>query len=162
AYVSVEGLLGTGSLGAVLLCKDRTGEHVAVKAISLKKAHAAGTEENRLWREVQVMKEVQHPNLPRLIDVVANWEKLLPDAAAPPHLCLIMEFVQKSEPLSAALRQGPMPHRAALIVAQLASALCKLHRASIVHRDVGCENVLIGEREKVVLINFGCAEYLNS
>ncbi|CAE7505054.1 CPK1 [Symbiodinium natans] len=163
AHVSVEAPLSQdGALGAVLLCKDRTGDHVAVKVISLKKAQAAGIEESRLWREVQVMKEVQHPNLPRLIDVVANWETLPQLDATPPHLCLIMEFVQKSEPLSMAVRrQGAMPHRAAQIVAQLASALCKLHRANIIHRDVWCENVLIGDREKIVLINFGRAEYLS-
>ncbi|CAE7308447.1 IPL1 [Symbiodinium sp. CCMP2592] len=169
AHVSVEAPLGGGdgaaasALGGVLLCKDRTADYVAVKAISLKKAQAAGIEESRIWREVQVMKDVQHPNLPRLIDVVANWERLPQLDAPPPHLCLIMEFVQKSEPLSVAVRrQGAMPHRAALVVAQLASALCKLHRANIIHRDVSCQNVLIGEREKVVLINFGCAEYLSS
>jgi len=130
-----------------------------VKAVSLKKAQASGTEESRLWREVQVMKDVVHPNLPRLIDVVSNWEDL-PMEAPPPHLCIIMEYVQKSEPLSFQIRMGPMPKRAALVVAQLASALCKLHRANIVHRDVWCENVLIGERDKVVLIDFGRSEYL--
>eukprot|EP00913_Durusdinium_trenchii_P013277 g12461.t1 len=121
------------------------------------KAKTLGTDEQRIWGEVQVMREVQHPNLAHLLDVMASWEPLPLVKAEPPFLCIIMEYLAHAEALSKRIREaslGPVER----IVLQLASALARLHRSDIVHRDVWAENILIDRQDKVTLLDFGCAE----
>eukprot|EP00930_Biecheleria_cincta_P006871 TRINITY_DN107959_c0_g1_i1.p1 TRINITY_DN107959_c0_g1~~TRINITY_DN107959_c0_g1_i1.p1 ORF type:complete len:736 (-),score=112.57 TRINITY_DN107959_c0_g1_i1:47-2221(-) len=156
--------LGSGSLGVVLLAQDqRTREQLAIKAISLKLAKLSGAEEERVWQEAKVMREVQHPNLARLLDVLACWDHLPHVNSEPPYLCLVMEYVADSEPLSNAMRRrGPSRQLAERVVPQLAAALAEMHRRGIVHRDVWSENVLIDERERAVLVDLGCSEYISS
>lgn len=159
AHVRVEAEIGSGNCSVVLLGKDRSGQEVAVKAISLKAAKTLGTDEQRIWGEVQVMREVQHPNLAHLLDVMASWEPLPLVKAEPPFLCIIMEYLAHAEALSKRIREaslGPVER----IVLQLASALARLHRSDIVHRDVWAENILIDRQDKVTLLDFGCAERL--
>eukprot|EP00931_Biecheleriopsis_adriatica_P064190 TRINITY_DN39013_c0_g1_i1.p1 TRINITY_DN39013_c0_g1~~TRINITY_DN39013_c0_g1_i1.p1 ORF type:complete len:761 (-),score=124.38 TRINITY_DN39013_c0_g1_i1:58-2340(-) len=154
--------LGSGSLGVVLLAQDRrTSQQLAVKVISLKLVQSLGAEESRVWREAQVMREVQHPNLVRLIDVLAGWDPLPHVTSEPPYLCIVMEYVADSEALSNTMRRsGPAPQLAERVVPQLASALAQMHKLGVVHRDVWSENVLYSEDGKAVLVDLGCAEYI--
>lgn len=165
AQIQIEAELGTGRCSAVLLGKDRSGGQAAVKAISLKTAKSLGIDERCLWGQVQVMREVQHPNLVRLLDAMVSWDPLPLVKAEPPFLCIVMEYLANAEPLSQRIRQC-IPHMPIQLVErillQLASALGRLHRSDVVHRDVWRENILIEKHsDKVTLLDFGCAERLH-
>eukprot|EP00434_Breviolum_minutum_P015522 symbB.v1.2.013671.t2/scaffold949.1/size149710/2 len=147
----------------VLLGKDRSGQEVAVKAISLRAAQRAGIDERCLWGEVQAMREVQHPNLPRLLDAMVSWESLplVPEEA--PFLCIVMEYLA-AESLSNRIRQClRLPLQLVeRVLLQLSSALARLHRSDIVHRDVWVGNILIDKQtDKITLMDLGCAERLH-
>jgi calcium-dependent protein kinase len=59
-------VLGTGSFGTVRKCQDRTtGELLAIKTI--KKARVDNVE--NLRREIEILKEVHHPNIIEFHDV---------------------------------------------------------------------------------------------
>jgi len=159
--------IGSGNLGVVLLVQDRQnlGRKIAVKVISLKLVRDTGSEEARVWREVQVMRDLDpHPHLVQLVDVLASWNRVPHVAGDPPHVCIAMEYVADSEPLSNALRRcGASPSLASQVLPQLADALSLMHQAGLVHRDVWSENVLIRERTgHAILVDLGCAEYVSS
>lgn len=158
--------IGSGSLGVVLLVQDRKNPNLklAIKVISLKLVKDTGNPEARVWREVQVMREIEHPHLVRLVDVLACWNRVPHVQSDPPHVCIAMEYVADSEPLSNALRrQGPSPPLAMQVLPQLAGALARMHQSGLVHRDVWSENVLVSERTgRTVLVDLGCAEYVGS
>lgn len=170
--VKTEGAVrvGSGCLGVVLVVKDRvTNKQLAVKVISLKKVADGGDSEARIRREVKAMSKVEHPSLVRLIDVLACTDRLPHVSSEPPYLCIAMDFVADSEPLSNTLRRsGRSLALASLAVPQLASGLAKLHGQGIVHRDVWSENVLVSRRGpsagsafRAVLVDLGCAEFID-
>lgn len=110
------------------------------------------------------MREIDHPHLVRLVDVMASWNHVPHVQSDPPHVCIAMEYVADSEPLSSALRkQGPSLPLAMQVLPQLAAALGLMHKSGLVHRDVWSENVLVCERTgRAVLVDLGCAEYVGS
>ena len=56
-----------------------------------------------------------------------------------------------AELLEKRIRQASLPTSVTVgVVLQLASALARLHRSGIVHRDVWAQNIVIDEQDKVV------------
>jgi len=157
--------IGAGSLGDVLLAQDKVSmQRLAVKVISLSRsldAHAGG--EDRFRREVQIMQDLKHPNIVQLVDVFVCSSKIQQVAGGPPYLCIAMDYVCDSEPLSRAIMSTcGSPTLALQVLSQLASALALMHQRGLVHRDVWSENVLVDKIGHVVLIDLGCAEYYRS
>eukprot|EP00438_Fugacium_kawagutii_P012711 Skav228201 [mRNA] locus=scaffold704:325551:340875:- [translate_table: standard] len=75
------------------------------------------------------MREVQHPNLVRLLDALVSWEPLPMVRDEPPFLCIVTEYLANTETLSQRIRQC-LPQRLPLqlverILQQLASALAR-------------------------------------
>jgi serine/threonine protein kinase len=69
----------------------------------------------------------------------------------------------EGETLRVRLERGVLPLREALtIAAQAATALCAVHKAGIVHRDVKPENIMIRADGFVKLLDFGLAKLLEA
>jgi len=154
--------IGSGSLGDVILVNDAPrAQSLAVKVISLRRCQERG-DESRIRHEVKVMSTLDHPNIVRLMDVLASRVRLPHVGSEPPYLCIAMNYVSDSEPLSSRIRQkGSQPVLVQLVLPQLASALAHMHQRGVVHRDIWSENVLIGKSGRVVLVDLGCAEFFN-
>jgi serine/threonine-protein kinase len=106
----------------------------------------------RFQHEVAALEQLSHPNI-----VTITGHGTI-DTGAP---YLVMEFIQGSS-LREVLAQGPLPRlRIARMLAQVASALALLHRASIFHRDLKPENLMLRSDaagdEQIVLIDFSIA-----
>eukprot|EP00450_Noctiluca_scintillans_P003509 CAMPEP_0194489028 /NCGR_PEP_ID=MMETSP0253-20130528/8729_1 /TAXON_ID=2966 /ORGANISM="Noctiluca scintillans" /LENGTH=667 /DNA_ID=CAMNT_0039329455 /DNA_START=1 /DNA_END=2004 /DNA_ORIENTATION=+ len=159
--------IGVGSLGDVLLAKDlRQGLRVAVKVISMKKLRAVSNikdesrqEEARVRREVKAMRELHHPNIVKIMDVQASRMQIPMLSSEPPYICIVMEYVSDSGPLSVAIRKSRLATPQVLdIIRQIGSALSQMHDQGLVHRDVWSENVLLTRSGHAVLIDLGCTE----
>lgn len=154
--------IGAGSFSDVLVMKEWEGDSwIAVKAISMSKARArlGPSAESRLRHEVRVMRELDHPNLVKLLDVMVCRQPLAEVEHEPPYFCICMEYVSESEPLSHVIRRvGAQANLLLEVTPQLASALALMHSRGLVHRDVWSENVLVGKDGHVVLVDLGCAE----
>eukprot|EP00929_Paragymnodinium_shiwhaense_P007104 TRINITY_DN111053_c0_g1_i1.p1 TRINITY_DN111053_c0_g1~~TRINITY_DN111053_c0_g1_i1.p1 ORF type:complete len:528 (-),score=94.00 TRINITY_DN111053_c0_g1_i1:205-1788(-) len=167
AKMDIDGLqkIGVGKHGAVLLCRERQSQRtVVVKAISVGRLRQARAQADdaQLRREVAVMREVQHPNLVQFVDALICHRHLPSVGLAPPYLCIVMEHVADSKTIAQHLRlHGALPHLVADVVPQVASALQALHSRGFVHLDVWCENVLVSQQAKAVLVDLGCAENFN-
>ena len=78
----IEATIGKGSFATVKKAKNReTGERFVVKVLSKKKM----TEEDKIamQTEIEILKQVDHPNIVRLIDIFEDER----------HWCLVMELM---------------------------------------------------------------------
>ena len=140
------GRLGEGGMGVVYGAYDpELDRRVALKLL----AGSGVGEEGRLriLREAQAMARLQHPNVVTVHEVGSVGGRVY----------LAMEHVR-----GATLRQwlaaARRPWRAALeVMRAVARGLIAAHEAGLVHRDVKPENVMIGDDERVRVMDFGLA-----
>ena len=82
----IEGTIGKGSFATVKKAKNRfTGKTYAVKVLSKKKM----SEEDKvaMQTEIDILKQIDHPNVVKLIDVFEDER----------HWCLVMELMEGGE-----------------------------------------------------------------
>jgi predicted Ser/Thr protein kinase len=147
----IERLLGRGGMGAVYLAKDQVlGEHVALKVISPAWHHDHEALVERFRREASAARKVSSPNVIRIHDI----------GEAPGGLLyLSMEYFDGKTLAELVVGRGPLGKRDLRdIVGQVCDGLDTAHRAGVVHRDLKPQNVLVGERNAVKIIDFGLAK----
>lgn len=138
--------IGEGSYGKVYKCEDTvTHEIVATKVISWN-SKDDGVPASAI-REVSLLKDLRHPNVVQLLDVVADDSRLY----------LVFEFLEKD--LKHLLDQRATPLVGAKlkhVMYQLLSGLHACHSRRIVHRDIKPGNILVSRDEHTVkLADFG-------
>ncbi len=148
ARYKVEGTLGQGGMGAVLLATDtRLGRKVAVKRI-LGEAARSKTAIMRFLTEAKAIAALNHPNIVQIYDY----------GRAKDGPFLIMEYVDGGSLLDRC-REGALPLEDAVDLAcQLCDGLAKAHDAGIVHRDIKPANVLLNKDGLPKLTDFGLAK----
>jgi serine/threonine-protein kinase len=137
-------LIGRGGMGVVYRADDlRLGQTIAVKFLSRR-----GGDEQRLYEEVRIGREVSHPNVVRLHDI----------AEIDGHLFITMEFVG-GEDLAALLRRigRPSSEKALAMARDICEGLAAAHERGVIHRDLKPGNVLIDGRGRVRITDFGLA-----
>ena len=132
-------------MASVVLCTDeRLGRRVAVKRLH---ADQPGEVERRLVREAKLGASLNHPNLVAVFDTATDDEGVL----------IVMEYVE-GEPLSRALRHGPLERRHfGRMAVELGDALDHAHAHGVVHRDVKPSNVLLRRDGVTKLVDLGIA-----
>jgi len=132
-------------MASVLLCQDERLDRL----VAVKRLHADQAEdiERRFVREAKLGASLNHPNLVSVFDTATDDEGVL----------IVMEYVE-GEPLSRALRRGPLgAERVARIARELGQALDHAHRHGVVHRDVKPGNVLLRADGVTKLVDLGIA-----
>ena len=150
--------IGTGGFGAVYEAQDlrRNDAPVAIKSINL---HHLSPEQiieatDTFNREVGMLSELEHPNLPRIYERFTDRE----------HWYLVMDFIE-GETLEEYLdhsRQGYLPVEEVLTIGvQLCSVLDYLHsrQPPIIFRDVKPGNIMRTSSGHLYLIDFGIARH---
>ena len=142
-------LIGQGGMGDVYRATDtQTGELVAVKALNPDViAHAPDLVE-RFVREGEALSRLNHPNIVGMVAAVEEEGR---------HY-LVMEYVGGGSLEDLLRKQGRLPSARAIEIAlDLADALTRAHRLSILHRDLKPANVLLAEDGTPRLADFGIA-----
>jgi calcium-dependent protein kinase len=148
--------VGHGHYGVVRKCMDReTKEWYAIKSIRKSKVNKVEV----LKREIEILKEVNHPNIIRLIEVHED-EK---------YLHLITELCTGGELFDRiiAKTQSPEGHfserDAANLIRLILDAIAYCHdELQIVHRDLKPENFLFAshaENAPIKIIDFGLSRH---
>src|SRR6266849_6993780 len=140
--------IGRGGFSIVYRARDRRiGADVAIKLLVPPPA-AARLARERLRREVQVVRQLQHPSIVAVYDV----------ADAGPWSFVVMEYVAGPDLAVRVQQRGALDAKA---VAQLgrdvAAALAAAHRHGILHRDVKPQNILLAPDGRARLTDFGSA-----
>jgi eukaryotic-like serine/threonine-protein kinase len=142
-------VLGEGGMGTVYRAEDlHLDDWVALKALHRRVAHVSGVLE-RFRREVKLARRVTHENVARVYELGRDGEL---------HF-LTMELIDGA-PLSRSMRGRFEPRTAGPIVRGIASALDAAHAASVIHRDIKPDNVMLSSRGRVVVTDFGIARSL--
>jgi len=146
------GLLGRGGMGEVYRAEDlKLGQAVALKFLPIQ----LGQHPDRLARfhqEVRLARQVSHPNVCRVYDIgESNGQHFLS-----------MEYVGGEDLASLLRRIGRLPTDKALELArQLCAGLAAAHDRKVLHRDLKPANVLIDERGRVRIADFGLAHLVD-
>jgi serine/threonine protein kinase len=130
--------LGRGATGTVFRATHAAAGEVAVKVLRTDLTDDPAIVD-RFVGERSTLKRIDHPNVVRVLDLVA-------EAAT---VAIVMELVDGPD-LRRWLRAAPplAPAAACALLAQLAGALDAVHRAGVVHRDLKPENVLLERIEQ--------------
>ncbi|CAH8432101.1 unnamed protein product [Heterobilharzia americana] len=137
--------LGRGNFAKVKLAQHvSTGREVAVKVIDKTQLNQASLK--KLFREVNIMKMLNHPNIVRLYEVIESER----------HVYLVMEYAENGEVFDHLVAHGRMKEREARAAfRQIVSAVEYCHQKKIVHRDLKAENLLFDGYFNIKLADFG-------
>jgi serine/threonine protein kinase len=139
--------LGEGTYGVVYKAQDkRTGEFVALKCIRLEQEEE-GMPATSI-REVSILKELHHPNIIELRDVINS----------PGKLTLVFEYADTDlKKYMDAHKQGIPPSLIKSYAYQLIAGICYCHCHRIIHRDLKPQNLMVNRAGFLKLGDFGLA-----
>jgi len=142
------GLIGKGGMGEVYHAEDiKLSQTVALKFLPDKLAKNKSARE-RFHGEVRHARQVSHPNVCRVFDIG--------DIENRPFLS--MEYIHGDDLSSLLRRIGRLPSDKAVEIArQLCFGLAAIHEAGLLHRDLKPANVIIDNRGKARITDFGIA-----
>ncbi|XP_067272450.1 serine/threonine-protein kinase MARK1 isoform X2 [Pseudorasbora parva] len=137
--------IGKGNFAKVKLARHvLTGREVAVKIID--KTQLNPTSLQKLFREVRIMKVLNHPNIVKLFEVIETDKTLY----------LIMEYASGGEVFDYLVAHGRMKEKEARAkFRQIVSAVQYCHQKRIVHRDLKAENLLLDADMNIKIADFG-------
>lgn len=138
--------IGEGTYGVVYKARNRvSGELVALKKIRLE-AEDEGIPSTAI-REISILKELQHPNIVRLHDVIHTEKKL---TLVFEHLDQdLKKFLDSSDGLDAFTIKSSL--------FQLLRGIAFCHDRRVLHRDLKPQNLLINKDGELKLADFGLA-----
>jgi serine/threonine protein kinase len=143
--------LGRGAYGDVYVVYDNdTYDEYAAKQFAWDDCGAVPLE---TIREVGVLKALQHPRIARLIEVVNNWRG---------YVMQIMPLYRGGS-LARAVETKCLDYWQRLtVLMDLFEALRYLHDHRVVHRDVKCDNVVLDDDRRGVLVDFSFARLIGA
>jgi len=140
--------LGEGTYGVVYKARDvNTGETLALKKIRLD-AEDEGIPSTAI-REISLLKQLQHPNIVRLYDVILTDQKLT----------LVFEFLDQDlkKYQDSFGDKGLDASTTKSFLWQLLQGIDHCHQNHVLHRDLKPQNLLINNDGELKLADFGLA-----
>jgi serine/threonine protein kinase/Flp pilus assembly protein TadD len=144
--------LGAGAMGEVYLAEDtRLGRSTALKIIRPEVATNL-ERKKRFLREARAAAVLNHPGIATIFEVGED------DGTE----FIAMEYAE-GRPLTQVISGKPMlPERVVQIALQLAAAVAEAHQRGILHRDLKPDNVHIGQGDRVKILDFGLAKFMET
>lgn len=142
--------LGEGTYGVVYKARSEgTGEQVAIKKIRLENEDEGMP--STAMREIAILRELEHPNIVRLMDVIYN--------PAGKQLSLIFEYLEYDmKKFMKSLTHNLPPDVIKSLTRQLLEGIIHCHNRRIIHRDLKPQNLLIDPKKHILKIaDFGLA-----
>ncbi len=144
--------IGQGGMSVVYLAMDtHLNKQWAVKEIRKK---GNGKDDvvivNSLLAEANMMKKLDHPSLPRIVDIIDNGETIF----------VVMDYIEGESLDKILLEYGPQPEELVIGWAkQLCDVLSYLHsqKPPIIYRDMKPANIMLKPEGNIKIIDFGIA-----
>ncbi|KAI3426244.1 hypothetical protein D9Q98_008620 [Chlorella vulgaris] len=143
--------LGIGSFGKVKVAEHiLTGHKVAIKILNRKKIKQMDMEE-KVRREIKILRLFMHPHIIRLYEVVET----------PNDIYVVMEYVKSGELFDYIVEKGRLlEDEARHFFQQIISGVEYCHRNMVVHRDLKPENLLLDSKMNVKIADFGLSNVM--
>ena len=144
----IEGELGSGGMGVVLLARQESLDRLAVLKKIRQELRDDAELAERFRREARIAAAIHHPN------VVAVYDRFVWRG----NEYIAQEFVDGAD-LAAVLKCcGPIPPRiASMIILEVVRGLEEIHSQGTVHRDLKPQNIIVGRQGQVKIADFGLA-----
>ncbi|XP_041074843.1 death-associated protein kinase 2 isoform X3 [Polyodon spathula] len=147
--------LGSGQFAIVKHCKEKSsGLEYAAKFIKKRQSRASrrGVRREEIEREVNILQQIQHPNIITLHDVYENRTDTV----------LILELVSGGELFDfLAQKESLSEEEATQFMKQILDGVNYLHSRKIAHFDLKPENIMLLDKNvplpRIKLIDFGLA-----
>jgi len=148
--LEILGLLGHGGMGAVYKARQRGLDRLVALKILPPQVSAEPAFAERFAREARALARLSHPNIVTVFDLGQSG----------PLYYFLMEFVDGVN-----LRQLLQSHRLTPpetlgLLPQICEALEYAHGEGIVHRDIKPENILLDQKGRVKVADFGLSKLL--
>ncbi|QHS76326.1 putative serine/threonine protein kinase KIN4 [Saccharomyces paradoxus] len=144
--------LGEGEFGKVKLgwtkpsSSNEVPKQVAIKLIRRDTIKKDADKEIKIYREINALKHLTHPNIIYLEEVLQNSK----------YIGIVLEFVSGGEFYKYIQRKRRLKESSACrLFAQLISGVNYMHYKGLVHRDLKLENLLLDKHENLVITDFG-------
>ena len=143
-------VLGKGTFSVVKLATDiRTNEKIAIKILEKKKIKTT-RDFNRIKREINIVKKINHLNIAKVFEIKEDKDKYY----------ILMEFCEKGELFDLILsRRKLSEEESSYYFYQLVNGLEYIHSNNIIHRDLKPENLLLTKNNILKIIDFGLSNY---
>ncbi|XP_071000924.1 serine/threonine-protein kinase SIK1-like [Oncorhynchus clarkii lewisi] len=143
--------LGKGNFAVVkLACHKVTKTQVAIKIIDKKRLEPSDLK--KIYREVEVMKLLNHPHIIKLYQVMETKDMLY----------MVMEYARNGEMFDYLLSSGRLSEsEARRKFCQILSAVDYCHSNHIVHRDLKAENLLLDSNMDIKVADFGFGNFFS-
>ncbi|XP_028720756.1 serine/threonine-protein kinase SIK2 isoform X3 [Peromyscus leucopus] len=151
-FYDIEGTLGKGNFAVVKLGRHRiTKTEVAIKIIDKSQLDAVNLE--KIYREVQIMKMLDHPHIIKLYQVMETKSMLY----------LVTEYAKNGEIFDYLANHGRLNEsEARRKFWQILSAVDYCHDRKIVHRDLKAENLLLDNNMNIKIADFGFGNFFKT
>lgn len=148
-FYDIERTIGKGNFAIVKLARHRiTKTEVAIKIIDKSKLDAGNLQ--KVYREVDIMKRLDHPHIIKLFQVMETKNMIY----------LVSEYASQGEIFDYIARYGRMTEdQARNKFWQILSAVEYCHNRKIVHRDLKAENLLLDSNNNIKIADFGFSNY---
>ncbi|KAF9281535.1 hypothetical protein BGZ68_006573 [Mortierella alpina] len=152
--------LGQGAYGQVKLCCLKTGSNKVVMKYIVKSRILVDCWTNdrvlgMIPMEVSIMhtlRRIPHPNIVLMMDVFEDEEYYYVEMALHGSGMDLFDYIELTPYMT--------EDEIRAIFQQICSAVLHLHSNKIVHRDIKDENVILDQKGKIQLIDFGSSAYL--
>ncbi len=144
----IQAWIAQGGMADVYRAVDlQLGRAVAIKVLSPSLV-ADPDARRRFFREARAASALQHPNICAVYEVGEVGDIVF----------IAMPYIA-GKTLKELLDKGPLPIERALGYAiDIAEALEEAHRHGIIHRDIKPSNVIVDERDRAIVLDFGLAK----
>ncbi|XP_062043452.1 mitogen-activated protein kinase 13 isoform X1 [Lepus europaeus] len=147
--------VGSGAYGAVCSAIDkRSGEKVAIKKLS--RPFQSEIFARRAYRELLLLKHMQHENVIGLLDVFTPASSLRNFH----DFYLVMPFMQTD--LQKIMGMEFSEDKIQYLVYQMLKGLKYIHSAGVVHRDLKPGNLAVNEDCELKILDFGLARHADA
>jgi len=142
--------IGTGTFSKVKLGINKyTKEKVAIKL--LEKSKITEKEDlKRINREISIVKKLSHPNIIKINEIFENEKNYY----------IIMDYCSNGELFDYIVKKTKLTEEeTSFFFYKIINAIEYIHKKNIVHRDLKPENLLLTEKNKLKIIDFGLSNF---
>ncbi|CAM4877110.1 unnamed protein product [Rotaria socialis] len=139
-------ILGRGTFGKVVLCRERTTQRIFAMKMLRKSLVITNNEVVHTMGENKILRRIRHPFITNLICAFTTNDRL----------CLVMECVNGGELFFHLNREKQFSEeRTRFYIAEIACVIGYLHSKKVIYRDIKLENILLDRSGHIKLVDFG-------